>query len=368
MRCTKLITLIFCLLAALSVQATEQPKYLVLHSYHASFEWTKEIQRGIEDAAKLLPSPPTLSVEYLDTKRIYSPSYMATVGDFLKTKYQDYRFDGVIISDDNGLKLFNTLDKELFGNLPVVAVGINEPDATLRPMTPRGVVIPELSNVPDTIALIHQAQKKIKNLYFVSDNSFTSNQIRPHVYEAVQNYPDTQLIEIRDQPLPELVETLQQASPEDAVLLVLYNPEVDKGIYYSQKELSTAIGPTSQAPIFVTSGGYIQSGIVGGLIINTHSFGVQAMQTLSLLTQNATPNLRLEANYWTPIFDYDALLKFGYKPSDLVKDAILINKPEPLLSEYMRLLLLSLSVVMTLLVIIVMQFLSSRRKKQASSD
>ncbi len=79
-------------------------KVLVLHSYEPSYQWTNDIQRGVEEGFEQTNSEVKLSIEYLDAKRVHSDGYFQNMANYLQLKYQNYKFYGIIISDDAALE------------------------------------------------------------------------------------------------------------------------------------------------------------------------------------------------------------------------------------------------------------------------
>ncbi len=107
MRLTRLLALFLCLgTAAVNADQTdwEIKKVLVLHSYEPSYQWTNDIQRGVEEGFEQTNSEVKLSIEYLDAKRVHSDGYFQNMANYLQLKYQNYKFDGIIISDDAALE------------------------------------------------------------------------------------------------------------------------------------------------------------------------------------------------------------------------------------------------------------------------
>ena len=126
-RLTRLLALLLCLgTAAVNADETdwEIKRVLVLHSYEPSYQWTSDIQNGIEEGFEQTNSEVKLSIEYLDAKRIHSDGYFQRMANYLQLKYQDYEFDGVIISDDAALQFAKKYLPNAERSTPLVAVRI----------------------------------------------------------------------------------------------------------------------------------------------------------------------------------------------------------------------------------------------------
>ena len=98
-------------------------KILWIDSYHAGYEWTDGVGRGIRQG--LADSGAELKVWHMDTKRNSSEAYGLEIGRRARTVIQKYQPDVVIASDDNAQKylvvpyLKNT-------DLPIVFCGVNK--------------------------------------------------------------------------------------------------------------------------------------------------------------------------------------------------------------------------------------------------
>lgn len=97
---------------------------LVLHSYEPSYQWTADFQKGIENAFKHSKAEIKLSVEYLDTKRIHSPEYYDALAAYFETKYSEYKFDGVIVTDDNAANFLKSLSSVIVRHLLLLLVSM----------------------------------------------------------------------------------------------------------------------------------------------------------------------------------------------------------------------------------------------------
>ena len=350
------------LFAGLSCAYTN-PHYLVLHSYSPAYEWTATIDEGIYASMDEMPVAPLLSVEYLDTKRVFSEEYFVTFRHYINTKYRGVEFDGIAIFDDYALQFFKGLDKSKFGNLPTIATGINTPNQSLESMTSQGLVQYEHVEIEKNIQAIHQIQRSIKNLYVVADYSYTSEQILPRISEELKLYPDTNVILIRDEPLQRVTEILSQADSNDAVMFVLYNPELENNIYYSNHEVVHKIAQSSAAPVFVCWEYNIHSGVFGGVVTNSFDLGVFSVQMLNAMVHQSFSDLVAVDITSRPLFDYRAVERFNIDTQLLPNRSTLLHKPVSFFVEYWRITVAVATIIAILLVILFIQSISIRRKR-----
>ncbi|WP_162180653.1 HD domain-containing phosphohydrolase [Shewanella mangrovi] len=340
-------------------------RVLVIHSYDPSYQWTKEIQSGIDISNSALGNPMKLSIEYLDAKRIDNSDYLGNYSQYLKQKYKNYQFDGVIITDDNALLFVNNLDMPNIKNLPTVAVGIGDENATLTPITNKGIVVYEQIYIEKNLDLILKLRPNIKNLYYLADRSVTSNIIEKDVSKALEKYPQINVIEIRDKTLSEASLLLQNVSVNDAVLLTHFNTETKDNIYHDYNQIAYQLGHFSRAPIFVFWKFYISDGVLGGYVIDSYKLGVKAFELLenqfSNVVTNTSSNDQEALGY---VFSHQALTSHHIDINQLPVDSKITGKPTSFIIEHWRILSIFGTTVAILVIVIFVLFLLLQRKRE----
>src|SRR3972149_1817649 len=100
----------------------EGKKILYIDSYHAGYEWSDGVTRGIENI--LNNTGVELKILRMDTKRFNSRAFAEKAGLGAKSVIEEFRPDVVIASDDNA---FNYVIMPYYrdADLPVVFCGIN---------------------------------------------------------------------------------------------------------------------------------------------------------------------------------------------------------------------------------------------------
>lgn len=115
----------------------EGPKrrILILHSYNQGYQWTDEIQRGIEDAFAGRTEL-ELVVDYMFANDYRSEDYERLLLGLYEYKYggEAARLELVIVSDDHALNFALSKRDALFPGVPIVFCGIND----LKPEALRG--------------------------------------------------------------------------------------------------------------------------------------------------------------------------------------------------------------------------------------
>lgn len=349
-----------------AAKTVEHPfkRILIIHSYDPSYQWTRDLQNGIDKALSLASTPVKVSVEYLDTKRINTNDYYQELERYFRVKYNAYPFDAVIATDDNAVRLLNKTNIIPNRTIPIIAVGINDLSARLDSVSDYTATLYERDNVEGNISEIIKLRKDIKNIYYLSDRSTTSELIRNKALPIISNLPDVNLVEVRDQTLNAAGDLLSTVSPDDAVILTHFNTELDKGIYHTYENISSVIGKKSAAPVFVFWDFYIINGILGGYVNHSENMGVEAVQALDqYIPMNFTKALSFpNVNLLT--FDYEVMIKFGIEQELLPKSVVILNKPKSFLEDNFRLLLGAGIIIISLFLVIITQSVMLRQKRE----
>ncbi|MEZ9548128.1 phosphodiesterase, partial [Vibrio crassostreae] len=241
-------------------------RILVLHSYEPSYQWTADFQKGIDSAFSQSRTEVKLSIEYLDSKRIHSSDYYGSLSNYLQIKYAGYEFDGVIATDDNAANFLESLGALIDRSTPVVAVGINDTSTDMYAVSDRATVLYENDQIDVNIKLISKLRPNLKNLYFVNDYSVTSELIHNEMNRMMAEFPNINLIEIRDLSLEHTSQFLEGISADDAVLLSHYNTELKQGVYHTYQEIADTLSKASTAPVFALWQFYISGDVLGGYV------------------------------------------------------------------------------------------------------
>ena len=339
-------------------------RILVLHSYEPSYQWTADFQKGIDSAFSQSQAEVKLSIEYLDSKRVHSPEYYDSIANYLRTKYADYKFDGVIATDDNAANFLESLPNLIDRSTPVVAAGINDFSTDMYSVSDRATVLYENDQIDVNIDLITKLRPNLKTLYFINDYSVTSELIRKEMNRVMTEFPNITLVEIRDLSLVRTRQFLEGISADDAVLLSHYNTELNRGVYHTYQEVSDTLSKASAAPVFALWQFYISGDVLGGYVNHSQSMGEETVKALDKYLPLGFDEPLTPGDNKRFVFNYPAMTKFGIRESALPDEAVFINEPSSFIRKNFQLLLGLSMVIAGLSLIILMQFVTLRQKKE----
>ena len=119
----KLTLLILLFISSLYSSTTKN--ILILHSYHKSMSWVKNIDKAIDDIIQPSKHNYTVYTEYMDTKRTFNKQYISQLKNIYKLKYKNIKFDLILSSDNNAFNFLKKNRNTLFGEVPTVFCGVN---------------------------------------------------------------------------------------------------------------------------------------------------------------------------------------------------------------------------------------------------
>ncbi|WGV98762.1 HD domain-containing protein [Vibrio sp. YMD68] len=363
----RVVLILLCLYSssAFALPQNDLARILVLHSYDPSYHWTKDLQEGIESSLSNSSREVKLSVEYMDSKRNLSSNYLESFKQYFTAKYKHYKFDGVIITDDNAANLFLELYPRGIKDTPVVAVGINNALLNASSLSRRAKVFYSQDNINSNLTLIKRIIPNVKKIYLFHDlttsGKLLSEQVKQeHAKSDISNVP---LLEITDLSLEEAKKFAQTLKPNDVILLTHFNTQLNDNVYYTYNQVSKALGQESNAPIFVLWNFYLRNGVLGGYVNHSKRLGELAVETLSAyLDLGVLSNNNIETSY-RPIIDYSAVVRHQIDPKLLPENSLFLNKPVSIWQEYQKAIIVITTVFVALLIVIFLQGAWIRNKR-----
>lgn len=108
-----------------AAQGETEAHVLILHSYHPSFIWTREMETGVLTVLRDSDLPIHVSVEFLDQKNFPEPDIQRMLLNSVGEKYKNRPIDVLITTDNYATEQAVKLRGTLFPQAPVVFAGYN---------------------------------------------------------------------------------------------------------------------------------------------------------------------------------------------------------------------------------------------------
>lgn len=334
------LTLIFLVSIPAAAQDDPQRKtILVLHSYNREYRWTEDINTGILKALSEITEPHLVCTEYLDWKRFPDEKNVEMLHDLWKHKYAGMPIDVIITSDDKALAFATKYRAELFSDAPIVHTGVfreSVPGLTGGAKNMTGVY--EEQDIASTVRLALKMQPSPHAAYVICDQSESGRDFERRIKDTIHEIEPTLAIwSLSDLRIAGIETYVSNLKPNDLVFVGSY--EIDKtGKTYTGETLIGRIGRASKTPVYLFNGHLIGKGAFGGILLSPELLGLNAGK-LAVKVLSGIPAdtiAPLSSSGFTPIFDWNAIKRFGINASRLPKDSVFLNREPPFFEKYWK--------------------------------
>jgi PAS domain S-box-containing protein len=343
---------------------------LLLHSYHKGMTWTEDITAGVEEVLDLKSNEAELTVEYMDTKRLFDDVHYDNLRRLYAHKFPPNAFDVIITADDNALDFILRYRDELFPGVPVVFCGVNRysEDRLQGQAGITGVV--ETTDHLKTINLALAMQPEAQHVYVIVDRTTTGLTLREQLDAVLSNLArPVDVTYLDDVTLAEMEARLRALSPTDDLVYLMTFHRDSAGRTFTSSEIMYLVYEASGAPIYATGKEYLGQGIVGGYLNWGYNQGRIAAElairvlngespdAIPVITQGASPAM----------FDYVEMQRWGIPLGALPVGARLINRPVSFIEQHKPLVIGVTVVFLTQAIAITLLTVSVNQRKRAQA-
>ncbi len=335
---TAIICIVFCLLlgVAQETKSAESKKILILNSYHKGYMWSDNIMSGIKSVfAKEAPEV-ELSFEYIDTKRHTTKEIFPLLEQLYTTKLH-FKYDVVIVSDNNALEFLLPRRELLLPGVPLVFCGINNLTDSMLDGHRDITGVAEDFDLKSTLELALKLHPGATHIASISGSTQTAalnlNRVR-----RIQSDFDTSLtfIELNNLTAAELKKALHELPP-DTILLNLSFFRDREGRVFTPQESSEFIIGNSTVPAYSAWDSVVATnGALGGVVVSGHLQGENAAK-MALQILNGTPAADIPIIWKSPnipMFNYVQMQRFNLSRKNLPQGSLVLYEPETFYHKY----------------------------------
>ncbi|PSW05719.1 GGDEF domain-containing protein [Photobacterium lipolyticum] len=341
--------------------AKDEPTVLLINSYHPQYPWTAELTRGVQDVLATSIPVENLYIEYMDERRFVDDVvYTTKLINLLLYKYRQYEPDIIMTSDDHAYNFMIEHGEKLFPGKPIMFCGVN----VFAPETLKGrnniIGIQEGMEIEGNLDLILQLQPTTRRIVMLGDTTGLGLRMVDRAQQIKLQWQDDPLkkqitLEIWDKfSIDELYQQVEGVG-SDTVLLMLAIHKDRLGNYFAYEHYLPILTRRSKVPVYGMWGALmIGNGIIGGIMNDPYTHGQSAAKiALKILDGVPLSNLEIQskANY-SPVFDYNQLIRFDIDLNRLPPNSIVIGRPASLYEQHTALINSTIALVFFLIVII----------------
>ena len=295
--------------------------------------WVQSITNAVQDTLEPNKNNLVIHIENMDTKRIYTTTYLAQLKDTYKNKYRNITFELILSSDNNALDFLKENRNELFGDIPVSFSGINFFKNTDLIGYSNYTGITEDYNALETLRTAIKLKPNTKNILIINDYMKTGIASKKAIQEQLKNFSKTINIKYsNDTTITELQNELKSLPKDSIVLLGVYFKDKD-GKYFTYEKITNILTKNSDVPVFSLLEFNINNDVIGGSVVSAYHQGeVMAQIAKKILSGIPLSQLPIQREESTkPIYNYNGLKKYNFD-IDKLPNKIIFSGKKPVIA------------------------------------
>jgi diguanylate cyclase (GGDEF)-like protein len=321
---------------------------LILHSYSSDYDWTKELNMGIEEELQRKGS--TYHTEYLDAKTTFSPIYIKHYQDMLAEKYKNVNFDLIISTDQEAYEFIHIFGKKTFGDFYHAFVGVENINRDYLKKYPNTFGLYGDVEIRKTInqALINN--KNVKNIISVFSPTIIGGNYSEEIESEQDYFFDKKIITLYAENTKEAIDKINEVKESSIVLIgnVMRN---ENNNHITLEEAAGIISQNIIHPSYALWSNQIGNGTIGGYVSDPYQQGKQILEiSLKRLNGDTIDQFTYKNFYY--MYDYNILKKYNIPINSLPRDSIIKNKPT-LADSLAEILYITIILVIILVIVII---------------
>lgn len=323
---------------------------------------SKVIEKNFSEKSNIF-----LSTVYMDTKRVDTPEYLHAFYLYYKERFKQYHFDVVIVADNSALEFVKNHYDELFKNIPIVFLGINNFEKSMIEGIAHVSGVVENVDIQKNFDLILANHPLVDKILIINEQSTTGNAVKHQIDAVIPLYKKKVNIEYVDSmDMDEIASKTKQLSSNSVILWVLLFKD-KTGKFFTYKDNLQQIRKITTIPIYGLWDFYLDYGIVGGFLTSATSQAEAASkivdQVLAGKDPNTIPIVDTSPNRY--IFDYKELAIHHIGISPDIQHYEVMNKPFSFYEEYHHYIWLFVSILLAIFMVVVFLMQNVRIRKQS---
>lgn len=340
---------------------------LILYSFNNSLPSQQYFTSGLEKARKNADLPSgDFAHEYLDVSST-DPEQRLLLRTLLLKKYAGHQFDLIVTLYDPALDFLLNEGKELSPHSPCLSI-FN----MVRPDLLRGgqkvIQYPLHFDLQGTLELSLKLFPQTRRVVMVlgtgkADMAF-ENRAR-HDFLPWQDKLEIEYTSKRS--VDEVLKDVSHLSPETIVICSRVESDIT-GKTFVPRDVAAMLAKASNVPVFCLVSAQIDTGVVGGSLIDFESVGAMLSRAVVTLAAGKPFSIEQTSKYTRPMFNWQQIKRWNISPSRLPANSLIINRPQTLYGQYKSEVVGSTALFVVLTSFIIVLLIQNRRRAKAEKS
>jgi len=340
-------------------------RVLILYAYNNNVPTLQQIAAGINSVIKIFNLRSADFVhEYLDIAPPKYPEHRSELSELLLQKYAGQQFDLIVTYSKEGLNFLLNEGKGLSPGTHCIAV-FGELNKEIRQSERNVTYVPLELDPRGTLELGLKLFPKTRKVLFVTgtvpiDMMFESKARAE--FASWQGKLDFEYTTQRS--VEELMKYVVKLPPDTLIIYSNVTSDIT-GKTFVPRDVVKALASKSNAPILSMFSTQIDTGVIGGSMVDMEQVGVMIGNVMLALENGEPLNIRSVSNFTKPMFNWTQIEQWGLNPDRLPADSIFINRPLTLWGQYKAAVISTVIVILLLSSMTVALAIENRRRKCA---
>ena len=327
-------------------------------------------QTAVDTLRRLESGPMEFYSESLDIVRFPSDSYSRLFRNYLGEKYVDYPPDLVLLIYVGNLGLAEKLLKELFPGVPIVVIGLTEEKISPAQLGIHLTGLAQRSDPRGTIELVLRLQPETRRIVVIGGTAEVDTHVVSRVREAARSLTGRAEFDFwTNRSMSEMTQAVRSLPPQTAILFTRMFRD-GAGQAFNSAQAVKLIAESANVPVYIMTGTLLGSGAVGGTVADVAALAQRAGELAHRVLNGAAPkSLPFEIRTdGVPMFDWQALKRWGISESHLPPGSIVRNRPRSIWAQYQWYIIGALVIMAIQAAMIADLLLHRARRRRAEAE
>jgi signal transduction histidine kinase len=350
-------------------EGSRLPKHVLLfYSDNVRLPFSQEQDKVFRESLSSMFPGIVIYSENLDSSLNQEDTPTKLAADFYRQKYQNIHFDVVVAIKPSALG-FLLSHPDAFGGAPVVFCNVSSIDKLLERLTPGVVGVEVEYSLLPSLTLIRELQPETSRVVVIVGASAREAGAPEILRKQTEGLSNTLPIDYWvGLPPSELKTRLSELTSKNAVIYISEIRDTD-GHIFVPRDFLQQIAPFSKAPIYSISTTYLDTGSIGGRLIDPNTDARMAVGLVERILNGEDPQtLKSVIEPTRDIFDARVLKRFGIPEWRLPAESVVLFREPDIWQKYKPYFLLALAAVFLQLLLIVALALEGRRRKKLGAE